>query len=421
MKISDNIKYSWIKTIRDKKNIYFIIILTICSILMIGAISFSKAFFTALEESKDFDVSSRSLLIMPGVKSSRNLINEKKDEIAKMDHVLEIVSSRGFVVGHAEEFKSNIHSGGIEFIYGSENTLPDEIIGEKFTSEDTGVAICPINFYPGSMIEYPKGQKNIFLNGYDLLNKTFEISNDVYDVVDKKVVQVGKYNKKFKIIGLYDAYKYGQFPFNCYISGKDIEEIYSNTTDSLISDEGIAATDPSSQIVVDKYENTKEVRNKLINMGFDVNYIVEQNIEYQNSIKYTCLIVVFIVTICILFLTIFYVKKKNINNSYELGILKSMGYFNKNIVVSNTIQILILSLFSYILGAILFLVGINLANLILKDYLLFTGYGFYLDQYIITYMLALLIILIIPVVTTIIYTHKKIKETTMYIIKGDNV
>ena len=39
-------------------------------------------------------------------------------------------------------------TGNVEFVYGSEYMLPNDIIGEKFSENDTGVAICSNNFYP---------------------------------------------------------------------------------------------------------------------------------------------------------------------------------------------------------------------------------------------------------------------------------
>ncbi len=424
MKLSDSIKYSWIKTIRDKKNIYFIMIFIICSILIIGAISFSKAFFTEVNRTTVTNISSRTLYIVPNknsVSEANKFMKENLNKVLKLDHVLEIPPNVSFVRVDVEEFKSSIHTGDIELIYGNENSLPENVIGEKFKSDDTGVAICPINFFPGSMMKYPKGEKNIFINGYDLLNKTFESSVDTYNIINQKVVKTGTYKKKFKVIGLYNTEETGGWLFQCYVPIKDIDDIYNHSIGNLTNTDGETVTYPSSQVLIDKYENVEKVKKELIKMGFDVDYLVEPDINFYNSIKLTCLVIILVAIISMIFLTIAYVKKKNLNDSLELGVLKSLGYFNKDIIITNTIQILIMSLLSYIISITIFAIGILFIKNIMRNYLLYTQHGYYLDQYLITYVLTLIITLLLTVISTIIYTNKIAKKSSNLIIKGDNL
>lgn len=422
MKLSDSIKYSFLKTIRDKKNIYFMIILIICCLFATGAISFSIAFFTHLDKTLNSNVSSRSLIISINqnkFKSNPNLLNEKKDEIKSLKHVLEVSFGNSFVAVDVEDFKYGQYDGRIELVYGSENTIPKEIIGKRISSNDTGVIICPINFYPGSTLEYPKKQKNIFINGYDLLNKTIEIQKDIYGIKDEKVVKMGKFKKKFTVIGLYDPSDIDGWLFQCFAPGKDIEEIYEKTMGNLYTEENENLSIPSSTVIVDEYENTKTVKNKLIDMGFDVNYVTEQNLSYQKNIKLTCIFIVLISIMGIIFSTVSYIRKKNINQIYDFGIMKSLGYQTKNIIIIYALQTCIIVVFSYTISMLVYVWGLEIIKMNFSQYLIFTGHSFYLNQYIITYILSFLIILVLPILFTILFTRKKNNSSAMSMLKGN--
>lgn len=426
MKLSDSIKYSFLKTIRDKKNVYFIIILVICCLLATSAISFSIAFFSHLDKTLNSNVSSRSLIITINTnmfKSNPNLLDEKLNEIKALKHVIEVPQGNSFVAVDVEDFRYGQYDGRIELVYGSENTLPKNIIGERFSSKDTGVIICPINFYPGSTLEYPKKQKKIFIDGYDLLNKTIEIQKVIYEIKDEKVIKMGKFKKNFKVIGLYDPSDIDGWIFQCFAPGKDIDEIYEKTMGSLYNEDAESLSIPSSIVIVDEYENTKTVKNELIAMGFDVNYVTEQNISYQRNIKITCIFVVFISIIGIIFTTMSYIRKKNINQTYDFGIMKSIGYQGKNITIIYVLQTSIIIVFSYIISMLIYILGLEIIKIKIKQYLIFTGHSFYFNQYSLTYILSFFIILVLPIFFTIFFTmwftHKKNNTSAMSMLMGD--
>lgn len=420
MKLSDSIKYSFLKTIRDKKNIYFVIILVICCLLATGAISFSTAFFSELKRSENSNISSRSLFATPkinDISKAKEFMDENISKLEQMEQVLETTQDIGMVYVTVDQFKSPIHSGGIELIRGSENTLPQNVIGDKFTSDDTGVAICPINFFPGNMVNYPKGEKDIFINGYDILNRTFEASVEIYDVVDKKVVEKGKYKKNFKVIGLYNPDETSNWLFQCFVPSKDIAEIYYSSMGKLFNTESL----PSINVLVDKYENLENVKKEMIKMGFEVDYSIEYDTSFHNSIKYTCALIVFLAIICVIFITTLYIKKRNTNSSYELGILKSLGYPDRDITTINTFQIVLMSIISYLISTMIFITVTMLIRTIFKNYLIYTQHSYYLNQYLTTYLISLVIILILPMISSVIYTRKIINNKANYIIRNDNL
>lgn len=412
MKLSDAIEYSYIKTIRDKKNIYFTIILVICCLLITGSISFLNAFFSRLEESNNLSASARSLLVYEKEPGSgfKNLEG--------IEHILDINDEQGFVLVNVKEYKNDNYDGRIELIYGNEHNLPKNIIGESFSENDTGVAICPINFYPSSMMEYPRGKKNIFLDGNKLLNTTFEINEEVFNVLNNEVVTTGHYSKKFKIIGLYDHIEQFTEPFQCYVPQRDIVEIFNKTMGGLYNEEGEKISCKQVEILVDKYSNVNKVKKLIEEKGFEVNYVEIQNISYQNSIKLTCAIIVLIVILCIVFITSYYVKKNTVISSSNFGVLKALGYSNENVSTLNVCQTIIITAISYIISSLLFITTTIFLKHYLKQYLLYTGHGYYLDQYISTYLTSFIIIIVIPIISTLYFTNKKNKVNINDNIKG---
>ena len=93
MKIKEIIKYALTKNIREKKNIYFGLILMICTIIALGSLSFRNWYFFMLERGYDKDPLYRTLIISPNIKEY--IANEGNfeydiDKLKKIEHVIDI-------------------------------------------------------------------------------------------------------------------------------------------------------------------------------------------------------------------------------------------------------------------------------------------------------------------------------------------
>ena len=417
MKLKDSINYAFTKAIRNKKNIYFIIILMICAVLLLGSLYYKTIFIKLNQKYNDNNVLYRNILISPNQDELYDHYYDKNydygyNKVLEINHVQEIYNLKynAFEI-KSPTFKNNNYSGVIELLYGSEYSLPKKIIGKSFKSTDTGVAICPKNFYPSQLSNINFNSKNIFLQHKDLINKTFEIENNIYSLIDGKATIAGKYNKSYKIIGLYDTTENGNMIFNCYISGNDIKELYDKTF-SAIEGDGLV----SYVVTVDNAKNVDYVMKEIAKLGFRVDLQVERDETYINNIQLICNLISFLTAIAITIITALYIKKRNVNNFYEVGIMKAIGYKHKDIQLTNMFQILLMSILSTILGIIIFEILYIIIRIYFKNYFIIKGLE--LAHYIVPYLITSLVVLIIPLVTNYIFSFKLLQKSTITILKG---
>ncbi len=141
MKIKEIIKYALTKNIREKKNIYFGLILMICTIIALGSLSFRNWYFFMLERGYDKDPLYRTLIISPNIKEY--IANEGNfeydiDKLKKIEHVIDIYDMNYSMFDlEINYFKELGYDGMVEFVYGSKYMLPQNIIGRTFSDDDT--------------------------------------------------------------------------------------------------------------------------------------------------------------------------------------------------------------------------------------------------------------------------------------------
>lgn len=415
MKISDSIVYSFKKLIRNKKNIFYSLVLTVTSLLLLFTLSFSRAFFKYIDSDSTNILDKRKILVSKRADvASDDFINKNIESIRKIEHIDEAIPDNSAYPVVVPELKNDNQSGDLFFIHGSEFMLPENVIGEKFTSNDTGVAICPIYMFTGDTSKITKDSKDILIDGHDLLGKSIEV-----------IVQKGNssetYNKNFKIIGLYDSEETHNFSDECYVPQNDIDDIVLNTRSDTVQvhydDDGNPIIN-YVLIIVDDYANVNEVKRKLIDMNLRVENIYTDS-DYRETIKYISIFVLILVILGTIIITNIYEKKNNLNNSYSMGILKSIGYTSKDIIIYNIIQTLFVSMFSYMLASIIFNIVLLVIQAVFKYRIIVFSISFLFKQSISTYIISMLIMVLLPCICSLIYSSKKIKNTSISIIKGD--
>ena len=138
----DFIKLSFIKFIRNKKNIFYVLILSIFTVILLSLITFEKSLVNYIDNFIVKNIGFRTLSVSPK-NSSKDL---GYSELVNIEHVVDVHSANYDTVSVESSFKTEDLDGYVDFVYANQNTLPNVIIGEKFNASDTGVAICPI-FY----------------------------------------------------------------------------------------------------------------------------------------------------------------------------------------------------------------------------------------------------------------------------------
>lgn len=409
MSFKNMLKYSLVKTIRYRKNIYFILILIICTLILLGTFTYRNYLLSDIKnlESK---VSFRTLSVLPSYKELEEHGIDHDYEFEKsleINHVLEEYPYPYDIYStFSPTFKNEIYTGDLTLVYGSENTLPNNIIGETFTKDATGVAICPEHFLPSIYDENFVGKENIFLDGNKLIGQTFTTSNLVYK--SDEIIY-----KDFKIIGVYDAIASGYNANYCFVSGQDIAKLYEATRSKLNTNNLDAHL-----VVVDDMKNIDNVIKELGKIGFEATPYGIINDELLSKINIICLVITIIMIGSVLILSIFYTKKKLLYMSNEIGMLKVLGYKNYKIKLISVMQIFWISFMAFVLGIVIFELIFLIIHAMFYNYFI---YNFnILTHYLYAYLIALIIIFVLPQLVNYILISLKLKKDIILLIKGES-
>ena len=413
MKFNDILKLSFVKSYRNKKHIFLILIFIISVLVLLCTITFKIVFFDnvdKIEESIDY----RTLIVSA---NSDDVIKYENDfeaygynEILNINHVVAMFDTRyDHIEVYVPQYQTNNYNGMIQLQSGADSIMPEVVLGRDFDEEETGVAICPINFYPS--IENISDDKVEFINGEDLLNTVFEIESTIFEYDDGFKDSGEKYHKKLKIIGLYNSEKSRNLPYECYVNNKDIKEIYN----SLDVEQPGTITAYGVYVYVDRTDNVNEVLKEIRDLGFNAKLSAYFDEEYHSSIKLICSLMVIITTLAIAILTFLYVRKQIYNNSSSIGILKAIGYKNNLLCLISALEIFILSISSVIIGITIFEFLLLFIKTKFKTFLMYNLVE--IQHFIYPYVLTLLIIIFIPIIITIIVSLFKNKSNTVNLIK----
>ncbi len=423
MKVSDLLRYSYLKIIRDKKSIYFIVVLLILSILLLGVLNYQTSFLEDID--KNFIISSdfRSLIVDPSDAEMEKHWDDADydygyNNILNMNHVEDAYYFHldNFYSG-ITSFKNDIYDGQIELLYGSKSTMPKLVAGEMFDKNATGVAICSNYFFPSMDFDQSFSLKKGILYKKDLLNKTFSIETNVVKY-DNGPKVVDKLNREFKIVGLFDTLDSTFNDLNvCYISPKDMKEIYDVSVKGLNDPETNRAL--SYVVVVDKYENIQKVIEDLENMGYGVSLKGGADYESVAKLKSICIIAVILIMVAIIVISILYVKKKINSNLFECGVSKALGYSDVQVIAISTMQMLYLSVVSSLTGIVFYRVILLILKNTFKEILLLNHIYNFFNEYFISYFLCISVFIILPVIVIIVLTKNHLNNNLINLMRDE--
>lgn len=411
MNFVNAIKYVTIKIFRNHKNFYFMLVIGIFSLILLMIFTYQKYVIDINEKYFNTQLFYREISVMPSDITS-DVDALFYESIRNIPHVLDIYDSRySIFYTESSTFKKEIYDGTITLKYGSNATFPKIVYGESFESDATGVAICSKNFYPSSYnAKDIIGSNDIFLDGEELIGKTFKTESKIYKRIDEDIVENGKYLKEFKIIGVFDNTVSMDTPSTCYVSGSDIEDIYQHTMLEVNSNVYFPYT-----VLVDDKDNLGEVGNSINNMGYqaDVNTMIDT--EYISKLKIISIVIIIITIISIVSAMLVYLKKNNLDGTKEIGLLKAIGYKKKSIIKINMLKVMEMIFISYLLSIFIFEIIFLLIELLFKNYFLYYGYS--LNHLIDAYLYTFCIITILPIIINFIFIVRQTKEKTIVLIK----
>ena len=359
MQIKDNFKLALLVLLREKrKNIYTSIILlfVILSLsLFVCRFNTNKMMKYSIENNIGF----KTLIFLPR-SSNVNTDEVTKEELNEMiesdiidtkdlDHVVDVYRSGYYDFVAISDFKNDFLDGTLTLIRGNENTLPDIVAGRSFNSDESGVAICPVHFYPN--FEPRQIEKEYVINGYDLINKSFNIT---YGISDENTEG---YTKTFKIVGLYDSSKRFNDNGTCYISEKDIVEIVNNENNATSKNNSMLNSGiPVLYAVVDDKENINDVKEQMEEMNFsniEIASVIDTDMVDTIYMSFIFVFVIILITVIIIIPA--YTKWRLKSEEKNIGILRVCGYTEKDVCRVYLLKILMQYIILYCVGLLIFI------------------------------------------------------------------
>lgn len=421
MSFFDELKLSILLMVREKKKIFYVLLIFLISILSLLILNFNDNVGELMLKYLNNNIGFRTVNVMQRSNYVENSGEESllKDvnEIANMEHVIDAYQSDyREVVIRQSDFENDKLDGTITLKRAVEQTLPTIKAGKKIENE--GVMVCPIAFYPNyNPLEI---YKDNIINGNDLLNNKYKVYfyNYVLDE-NKRPIENELLSYEFEVIGLYDNTETLDDNGVCYIPAEDLKKIIDaqkleNEKNSNIS------IDYSIDVVVDDINNVTNVENELENNGFEVlGTISTFDIQTINIIRIVIIVVLFISISSSFIISSLYIRKKMINEQKTIAILKTSGYLKKNIITIYVMQTLILNLIIYLLSIILFNISFYI---IINRIPLLIGIDLLMGKIklrCLPYIISFVIVVIIPSIITLFGIKKMYKYDISKLSKGD--
>lgn len=344
-----------------------------------------------------------------------NAYDKAINELLKINHVQEVYNQEyRNIFPEESSFKNDYLDGRMGLLYGSINSLPRVIKGRTFKENERNVAICPIKFYPSTVeadnLGIPKINKSYMIDGQTILGTTFTVT---YNVHDATLEEVGKATNSFKIVGLYSSEKTMNSYGECYIPAKDIIEMTHkeniNNINNDISDDGhFSYSYMNLDVIIDKTTNVEFTNNEIEKLGYYVSKGASIDTELVTIINISSTVIVIIVLFAVIILTWSYIKKKIINETKTIGILRTSGYIKKDIKKIYLLEIILTNILSYIIGLILF----NVIYLLFRETQFYMGLlylGVRISMNYIIFLFSFMIMILLPALISHFSVSKKMK------------
>lgn len=371
MNVKDLFKISFTSIIRNNKNRFYFIIMMFCSLITIIILFFGTNFLNILNNDMKNQTSYRTFNVYPEYdweelnnfdrieknKKLEELRETAIEQLKTINHVSLVVKTEydHFFV-ETNDFKV---PGRVTLLYAKEENLPEIVVGKGFKNGASGVAVCPVNFLPFSInsdnlgvLGIPLIKKTDLLTIDDLLKTKFIANYDEYEVKGHgDITIVDNHTKEYKIIGLYNNAGTMNPNNECYVPGDDIIEMCH--TSNFICNENQEQT--SITVIIDEYKNMDYFKEKVKTMGFSV---LEVNVYSENTLNSTVeiglLILILLILITVVIITLSYIKKKVLNETKIIGVLRACGYNKKQIKNIYLLESTILNILSYLFSLLLF-------------------------------------------------------------------
>ncbi|MBP3254944.1 MAG: FtsX-like permease family protein [Clostridia bacterium] len=402
MKINDYIYLATKNVLSERKRyMRYIALLSISIIILIFSLTFKESINDYVEKNIKNNIFYRTIYVgNPNFKRDEGLI-KKVEEISHIEKIIKQENFSTYVNANIEDIQQN--EGSIKLIGCNENISPSIIKGRYITDEDKNVCIIPKEFYIGDIND--KYNETDIIDGEKLIGKKITVSYSMYEYKELGPVIIQTYTDDFYVVGIYDNNINMGYPNECYVSFNDVE----NINKIILTGANIGNGD--ILVIADNWNNVDGIISELEKQGFSTqlysvpNYILIDIINIIGITMFTLMLILSISTMIINSI------KTSKDREKIYGLLKTVGYSKKNILIINFIENIIIGLISFIIGVIISLIIIYIINNLLYNFN-FEIRHINLKIKVLTYLMSIFISIFIPnfasMVSNIIIVKKSI-------------
>ena len=361
----NNMYKTSLKHLKTKENIIFLIITVLIFLALYILLTIAYFVIDYQRDLQKYSVDSRSLIVY------NNKSEQQLDEISNISHVIANVSNKYYNPFYTtlEEFNIGNQKG-----YGAIKAMITKddikIIKGRNVLNNYEIVI-PVRFYPYDEFSVQKKdyKKNI-LNGNDLIGSEIKVRADKITEhishsdpnYEEKMEEIKNQNPiiTFKVVGTYDS-KDNLVEMNtCFVSMDAIDLLKSdisggwsavyNGTEKYFDNYYV-----DRLVRIDDYKNYEYVKNELLKMGYSFSEIFEID-KTIDLFFYIPLAISGVLAIIVFALIYNFILKKYRNRHINIGLLKAIGYSNKQINKIELVENLIITIISVVLSFIIYLI-----------------------------------------------------------------
>ncbi len=387
---------------RNKKNGYHLVVVSICVFILIAILLFNNNLKKFISASENSNIEFRTLNIAP--KSTEE--DYGFSELQNIKYVEFVYNSFYSSVTIDSDLKNDKVDGMINLRVTSDEYLR-QITGENvIKNTDSGKMICPNKFYPDSDAMSLKINEKEIIDGNKIIGKDVTVNYFTKRFEGSIIVRDEEVEQKFKVIGTYDSEQAMQPNNVCYIAFNDIKKLL----DKKVAKE-VNRNSYYWYVIVDEVKNVNKTMEEIKKKGFRIDENQTQIDEEQLSAIKMILLFITILTIASLAaITAFYTHKKIELDSYNIGLLRALGYKKRTIRLSYITENIVSAFISILIGSLLSIIIFIFLKLTFLDNLNYIGYSANLDitSYVITYTVIILVNLISSTIVISIKINKNI-------------
>lgn len=415
-------------------NLGVVVIALLCiSLTVISLLAFTLS--KEINEYKD-DFRARTIEAYP---YNRNFDEKTLDEISEINHVesIDIEDELRVQFFHIENiYDENGTYEEVQNLINEKDTLISAwsligkekrqvIVGKRLDETPEFSCIIPHLFYPFDEDVYETSGLD-YIDGESLIGKTITLNEgsegfniDFFDGNEAKRVNIPSFQVKLNIVGVYYASVTADGnPSLIYISedtGKKLLKMaveHSGRGDDELTDFMNKPEFHNIHITVDNFDNLSEVYNELKQMNIYVVDGTELGINPSTpviSTFFNILSVIITLSTFIISLILILQSSKNVidNKKVEIGMMKAVGYKNKDIFCLVTLEQIIMTLRGFIIGIGISAIVVTIINLINYN----SSYANriyiinYVDYLVFTFV-ALAVVVLVPLICEVMFFRK---------------